>query len=107
MPPMSLIREEPHLPVTGELSWEGPQKPPSKFDSSIGDARSQPVRSALQLFPAVQRREPALWVVWAWRFLNIHVTPEKARPLSSFFSANKLNRWEKGRVPRGLLRPCF
>src|SRR2546429_272261 len=95
--PTFLIREELYLPVTGEPSPEGSQQTASNYDCSIGEASSQSVRLAIQLFPAVRQRAPALWAVWDWRFLDIHFTLEKTRLLSAFCSANKLN--QSGRAP--------
>src|SRR4029077_469286 len=105
--PTFLIRVELYLPVTGEASPEGSQQTASNCDSSIGEASSQLVRLAIQLFPAVRRRAPALWAVWAWRFLDIQFTLEKTRLLSAFCCANKLNRSRRALFPICLLRSLF
>src|SRR5690242_13046717 len=126
MPPTFLIQEELRLPVTGEPSTKaavnqsrvllvlsqslcpgGSQQTASNCASSMGEASSQSVRLAIQLFPAVPRRAPALWAVWAWQFLSIHFTLEKTRLLSGFCSVNKLNRSRRAPFPISLLRSLF
>src|SRR6266853_5225544 len=107
MPLTFLIREEPYLPVTGEPNSEAPQQSARNCDSSIGDTSYQPVRWPIQLLRGVQGRAPALWAVWAWRFLDIHFTLEKTRLLSGFCSVNKLNRSRRALFPMCLLRSLF
>src|SRR5690349_138036 len=77
MPPTFLIQEELRLPVSGEPSPADSQQTASNCASPMGEASCQSVKLAIQLFLAAPRRAPALWAVWAWRFLSIHFTLEK------------------------------
>src|SRR5216683_6627762 len=109
MPTTLLIREEPHLSVNGEPSPGGFQQTASSCDSASGNASSQSVRSAIQLFRAGLWRAPALWAVWAWLFLDIHFTLETTRLLSGFCFGNRLSRWRRGLfpIPLSLRRSLF